>query len=163
MSAVGETATATAEPSVEQPVPRWVAPAFLVIGVGLIPWTIVLALTLPNRHGTHHYGLAWTGFDLALAGMLVAPAVGAARRSSWLQGSATAAATLLVCDAWFDVLSSVTNGELVLSIVLAVFVELPVAAACMFVARHSEETSARARRYAAYARRRRSRSSRGTV
>ena len=143
--------------------PRWVAPAFLVLGVGLIPWTIVLALTLPNRHGTHHYDVAWTGFDLALAGALVATAVGAARHSSWLQGVATAAATLLVSDAWFDVLSSVTNGELALSIALAVFVELPVAAACLFVARHSEETSARARRYAAYARRRRRRTGQGPV
>ena len=50
----------------EQAPPRWVAPVFILLGVGLVPWTVVLAFTLPARHGTHHYDVAWTGFDVVL-------------------------------------------------------------------------------------------------
>jgi len=137
------------------PPPRWVTPAFYVLGVGLIPWTVVLAFVLPSRHGTHYYNVAWTGFDVALAGLLIATAVGAARRTAWLQSVAAAAAALLVCDAWFDMLSSTTTDELLVAIALALLVEFPVAAACIFVSRHAEETTERARRYAAAVRRRR--------
>jgi hypothetical protein len=136
------------------PPPRWVSPLFLILGIGLVPWTFLLAFTLPDHHGTNHYNLAWTGFDVVLAASLIATAVGTARRANWLQSIAAIAAALLVCDAWFDVLSSTTRSELVISLTLAAFVELPVAAACIFVSRHAEETADRARRYAAYVRRR---------
>lgn len=137
----------------ERPPPRWVAPAFVVLGLGLVPWVIVLAITLPARHGTYHYDVAWTGFDVALAGALLATAVGAARRATWLQGSAAVAATLLVSDAWFDVLSATSPDEVAMAAALAAFVELPVAAMCIFVSRHAEETADRARRLAVAARR----------
>jgi hypothetical protein len=84
---------------------------------------------------------------------LIATAVGTARRAAWSQGVAAAAAALLVCDAWFDVLSSTTGRELVASLALAALVELPVAAACILVSRHAEVAADRARRYAAFARR----------
>ena len=126
---------------------------FVLLGVCLLPWTVLLALTLPARHGTTHYGLAWTGFDVALAAALLGTGIGAARQAAWLQGVAAAAATLLICDAWFDVLSSTSRNELVTALMLALFVELPVAAACLFVARHAEEAAIRTRRYAALAHR----------
>lgn len=140
---------------VEHPPPRWAAPVFALLGVGLVPWTVVLALTLPRHHGTRHYDVAWTGFDVALAAALLATAVGAARRATWLQASASVAATLLVTDAWFDVLSATSRAELATSGALALFVELPLAVTCVFVARHSKETADRARRLAALARWRR--------
>ena len=77
------------------PRPRWGKPVFLVLGVGLLRGTVLLALTLPSRHGTHFYNVAWTGFDVALAGLLIATAVGAARRALWLQGVAAAAAAMV--------------------------------------------------------------------
>lgn len=136
---------------IDEPPPAWVAPAFVLMGICLVPWIVLLALTLPSRHGTHHYDLAWAGFDVALALTLIATGVGAIRRAVWLQGVASAAAALLVCDAWFDILSSTSQRELMTAVTLAVFVELPVAAACLFVARHSEETAAKAHRYASLA------------
>src|SRR6478736_3755199 len=111
--------------AVVAPPPWWVSPLFLILGIGLVPWTLLLAFTLPDHHGTNHYNLAWTGFDVVLAAFLIATAVGTARRAAWLQSVAAVAAALLVCDAWFDVLSSTTTNELVTSIALAVFVELP--------------------------------------
>lgn len=131
------------------------APVFLLLGVGLVPWTVVLAITLPERHGTHHYDVAWTGFDVALAVALLATAVGAARRATWLQGAAAVAATFLVVDAWFDVLSATSPDEVAMAAALAAFVELPIAAACIFVSHHAEETADRARRVGALTRRRR--------
>ena len=132
-----------------EPAPPWVARTFLLLGVCLLPWTVLLALTLPARHGTHHYGLAWTGFDVALAAALLATGIGAARQAAWLQGAATAAATLLICDAWFDVLSSTSRNEVLTALLLALLVELPIAAACLFVAHHAEEAAIRAHRYTA--------------
>ncbi len=143
----------------EQAPPRWVAPVFILLGVGLVPWTVVLALTLPAQHGTHHYDVAWAGFDVVLAAALLATAVGAAKRATWLQGVAAVAATLLVTDAWFDVLSATSPDELATAAGLAVFVELPIAAACVFVSRHAQETADRAREIAAFSRRRRRRDS----
>jgi hypothetical protein len=136
------------EPGPTPPAPGWVAPVFVVLGLGLIPWTVLLAMTLPARHGTHHYGVAWTGFDVALAGALAATGIGAFRRAAWLQSAAAVAATLLVCDAWFDVLSSTSQHEVLTSVSLALLVELPLALACLFVARHAEEAADRAHRYA---------------
>ena len=139
--------------AVIEPARPWVARTFVVLGVCLLPWTVLLALTLPARHGTTHYGLAWTGFDVALAAVLAGTGIGAARQAAWLQGVAAAAATLLICDAWFDILSSTSRNELVTAVILALFVELPVAAACLFVAHHAEEAALRTRRYAALAQR----------
>ena len=148
----GATVEAGAVAAIE-PAPPWVSRVFVLLGVCLLPWTVLLALTLPARHGTTHYGLAWTGFDVALAIALLGTGIAAARRAAWLQGVAAAAATLLICDAWFDILSSTSRNELFTALTLAVFVELPVAAACLFVAHHAEEAALRTRRYAALAHR----------
>lgn len=65
-------------------------------------------------------------------------AVSAWRRSPWLEGVATAAAALLVVDAWFDILTSATHVELGIAIGEAVVVELPLAALCVLLARDAE-------------------------
>lgn len=152
-STVKKLITGETEPGPAPPAPRWVAPVFVVLALGLIPWTVALAMTLPAQHGTHHYGVAWTGFDIVLAASLAATGIGAFRRATWLQSAAAVAATLLLCDAWFDVLSSTSQHEVLTSVGLALFVELPVALACLFVARHAEEAADRAHRYAGQARR----------
>lgn len=133
---------------------RLLGPLFFLAGVGLVPWTIYLITTLPGRHvQTRYYDLAWGGFDVALAFVLVATGVGLLRRHLWVQSTATAAATMLVCDAWFDVLSSNPGGDRVVAVALAAFVELPTAVICFLVARHVEEVAERAQRYALVARR----------
>ena len=86
---------------------RWVAPLFMIVALGLVPWTIYLAVTLPSRHVQQNsYDLAWAGFDIALAAAIIATGIGVLWQRLWVQAAATCAATLLVCDAWFDVLSS---------------------------------------------------------
>lgn len=137
------------------PRPRgWLAPLFFVAGLGLLPWTAYLIATLPGRHvQTGFYDVAWGGFDVALAGLLVATGVGLLRRRLWVQSTATAAATMLFCDAWFDVLSSQPGTERLMAVGLALVAELPSAVICLLIARHAEEAAERAQRYALAARR----------
>jgi len=134
-----------------------IAPLLLLAGIGLVPWTIYLALELPRRHvQPRFYDLAWGGFDAALAVLLIATGIGVARRRLWVQGTATAAATMLVCDAWFDILSARDGDERMVAIAFAVGAELPAAALCLLVAR---DAAAVAVRYAAAVRRLRRRRS----
>src|ERR1700692_1025067 len=106
---------------------RWVLPLFSLAAIVLVPWILFLIRSLPSTHAAAHWDIAWAGFDVALALLLLSVAVAAWRRSSWLEGAATAAAALLAVDAWFDVLTSSTNVELAVSISEAVLVELPLA------------------------------------
>ena len=146
--------TEEAAPPIVPRLSRGLAPLFFLAGIGLLPWTVYLVVTLPGRHlQTGYYDLAWGGFDIGLAVLLVATGAGLVRRKLWVQSTATAAATMLVCDAWFDVLSSRPGSERLVAIVLAVVAELPSAAVCLLIARHVEEVAERAQRYALVARR----------
>ena len=143
-----------AAPPVVPRLRRWLAPLFFLAGLGLVPWTAYLILTLPGRHlQTGFYDLAWGGFDVGLAALLIATGAGLLRRKLWVQSTATAAATMLICDAWFDILSSQPGRERLVAIALAVIAELPSAAVCLLIARHVEEVAERAQRYALVARR----------
>src|SRR5512142_2380671 len=133
---------------------RWLAPLFFLAGLALVPWTIYLVVTLPGRHlQSGYYDVAWGGFDIALAALLAATGYGLLRQRLWVQSTATAAATMLLCDAWFDTLSANDNGERFVAVLLALAVELPTAALCLLIARHVEEVAERAQRYALAARR----------
>jgi hypothetical protein len=115
------------------PLPRWVAPLLALVAVFLVPWTLYLTFTLPSRHVTEHYDLAWVGFDIALATAVGATAWAAVRRLRWLVPLAAVTGTMLVCDAWFDVVTSQTGGEILEAALEAVFGELPLAAICGYV------------------------------
>jgi hypothetical protein len=80
-----------AAPPVVPRLRRWLAPLFFLAGIGLLPWTAYLTVTLPGRHlQTGYYDLAWGGFDVGLAALLVATGVGLLRRKLWVQSTATA-------------------------------------------------------------------------
>jgi hypothetical protein len=119
-------------------VPAWVIPLFTLAAIVLVPTVIVLIAALPSTHRSEHWDIAWGGFDVLLALMLLAVAITAWLRSAWLEAAAAAAATLLFVDAWFDVLTASTHGELVLALVEAVFVELPLALLCLWLTRGAE-------------------------
>jgi hypothetical protein len=104
----------------------------------LVPWIVLLVFALPSTQQAAHWDIAWAGFDVALALLLFTVAVAGWRRSPWLEGAATAAATLLFVDAWFDVLTSSTRTEFWVSILEAAFVELPLAVLCLLLARAAE-------------------------
>lgn len=136
LSAASAAEVAT-EPGAWRP-PRWVVPLFGVAAVVLVPWVVLLVAALPSAHRAVHWDIAWAGFDVALALLLSTVAIAAWRRSPWFEGAATAAATLLFVDAWFDVLTSSTRAELVVAVCEAAFVELPLAVLCLLLAGGAE-------------------------
>ncbi|MFR0354950.1 hypothetical protein [Streptomyces sediminimaris] len=98
-----------------------------VCAVALVPWTVLLALSLPSGYKVHHWRVAWVGFDvLLLVAMAATTLFGWLRhRAVILSGLATA--VLLIGDAWFDVSLAFGTPEVWLSAALALFVELPLA------------------------------------
>jgi hypothetical protein len=113
---------------------RWVVPLFALAALLLVPWVVLLVFSLPSTQRAAHWDIAWA----ALALLLLSVAIAAFRRSPWLEGAATAAAALLFVDAWFDVLTSSTRTELLISSAEAILVELPLAVLCLLLARAAE-------------------------
>jgi len=97
--------------------------------VALVCWAGWLSADLPARYLVGHWDLAWVGFDLLLAGCVGATGILTWRGSPFRAGAAFATAVLLVCDAWFDVVTATGSGYLLTSVLSAALVELPLAAA----------------------------------
>ncbi len=121
---------------------RWTGPLFALFSVIMLPWTIYIGVSLPAREVSPNYDAAWAGFDVLLLAALAATAFFAFRRSRYLSTAAAATATLLVVDAWFDVMTTPPGGRLE-SILLAVAVELPLAAVCMWLSYHAQQLAER--------------------
>jgi hypothetical protein len=128
-------------------VPPWIAPAFLLCAAVLIPWTALLFITLPRHYGANHWWLAWGGFDVALVISLAATALTTLRRSPFGEIAAAVTGTLLVCDAWFDVLTSRHTSDVVQALLSAVLIELPLAFLCFWIARNFARAVETARPY----------------
>lgn len=120
----------------------WVGFVFVCGGLAVVPWTVYLALTLPLSSQSGHYRMAWVGFDLLLAFTLLHVgwiAAGGPTRNDRVELPATAAATLLLVDAWFDATTAANGGALLEALLFAVFGELPMAGVCFWIAHHDEE------------------------
>jgi hypothetical protein len=114
--------------------PPWIAPAFLICAVVLLPWATFLIVTLPRNYTANHWRVAWGGFDIGLGVAMVATALAVARRSPFAEVAAAVTGTLLVCDAWFDVVTARTTSELVQAGLEAALVEIPLAILCFWMA-----------------------------
>ena len=78
----------------------------MVVSVGMVPWIVYLALTLPESYRAGNWAAVWVGFDVALVLVLLSTALAAWRRRQLMVPLLLVAATLLLCDAWFDVATS---------------------------------------------------------
>lgn len=109
---------------------------FLMVAcyIWLIPWIFILAFTLPQRHTAAQWPAAWTGFDVLLLGALIFTGFVVWRRLQVAIAGMLITATLLICDAWFDVTLSWGSGEFALSVATALLGELPLAGLCFYVA-----------------------------
>ena len=126
--------------------PRWVLVFYLGGAIVLIPW-IVLMFTVPDVVNVSPHGtLVWGGFDCFLVLGFARTAFNLIRRSP--RGAVTAAmtGTMLLIDAWFDVLTTHRGGEL-LSILMAVFAEIPCALICFYVSRRITKLFEQAKDY----------------
>ena len=119
-------------------IPRWVALLLTAVAAGLVVWTLYLTYALPARHVTDHWRIAWAGFDLGLALTLATTALGVLREAQWVDATAAVSATLLVTDAWFDIVLADPGGERVEAIVLAAIGEIPLALFCVWIVLNAE-------------------------
>lgn len=111
------------------------AVAIMVVSVGMVPWIVYLALSLPKTYVAGHWTLLWVGFDVGLVTLLVATALAAWRRRQIMVPLLLVTATLLLCDAWFDVITSLGRRDGWVSVVTALCAEIPVALAFLWLYR----------------------------
>jgi hypothetical protein len=151
LHAIGTRATPVDEPEEREEtvavlpeiVPRRLAALFGALAILLIPWIIYLGYSLPPHTISRHYNVSWVGFDLLLLFALSRTAILAYHGRRDVQLPAIVTATLLVVDAWFDVTSAHRGWPLAQSLLLAVFIELPLAGVCLYVARRVERLTRR--------------------
>ncbi|MFI5915970.1 hypothetical protein [Dactylosporangium sp. NPDC051541] len=93
--------------------------------VVLVPWSVYLARTLPDRFVTGQWRTAWVGLDVALVVCFAGGAYLGRRRRRTAVPLLVASATLLFADAWFDVSLDWGTADAVPSILMAVLVEGP--------------------------------------
>jgi hypothetical protein len=125
-------------PPTVAPAPRWVAPLYLTLSVLLVPWIVYLGFARPAEFGDGHYRVAWIGLDAMEAIALALTAWLAYRRSTWVDMAATATATLLIVDAWFDLMTATPGWPLTQSIAAAVVLEIPLAVLSLWIARNAQ-------------------------
>jgi hypothetical protein len=103
------------------------ATAFLIMTAVLVPWTVFLGISLPPKYNAGHWNLLWTGFDVALIGVLGYAAWAAWFHRQVLATTAIVAGTLLLCDAWFDIVTSFGHSDQWVTLLTGFGVELPLA------------------------------------
>jgi hypothetical protein len=100
----------------------------------LVPWVLFLGGDLPSRYNAAHWRVAWVGFDLALIAALAATAWFGWRGRQLVGLGMIVTATLLICDAWFDITLSQGRNDQLMSVSSAAVLELPLAALLVFFA-----------------------------
>jgi hypothetical protein len=124
---------------------EWVALGYGVVGIGLLPWAFWLSASLPATHHSAHWDVAWSGFDVGLAACFCGTAIAAYRRAiAWAGAFAAATGTMLLVDAWFDVILESRGNELGTALVEALVFELPAAVVCFWIAFRTERFVSRA-------------------
>lgn len=110
---------------------RQFAVLYLAFAVLLVPWTLFLFISLPDRNVSHWWSVTWGGFDVLLVIVFVGCAYRILRLSPLTASVSAAAAALLVTDAWFDITLAGSRRDFWIAVAMAALVELPVAALCV--------------------------------
>ncbi|MGB8387757.1 hypothetical protein [Mycobacterium sp.] len=99
----------------------------LMIGgaIAMIPWLGYLSVTLPANYVAHNWPATWVGFDTLLVGFMLATAISGYLRRQVLLFAAFTSGVLLICDAWFDLMTA-SPRDIRLSLVTAL-IEVPLA------------------------------------
>ncbi len=103
--------------------------------VVLAGWIVVLAAALLHHFNAHHWRSLWVNFDVLLLAAFAATAWATWRKRQILILLLMLTGTMLCCDAWFDVGTSLATSGMWLSIASAIFAELPLALLAFAVAR----------------------------
>jgi hypothetical protein len=114
---------------------RWFIVFVLACILGLAGWIVTLGLTLPSDVTVREWRLAWIGFDVAELIAFMITGWAAWRGRQIMIPATIVTGTLLLCDAWFDVVLSWDTGERWQSLLSAVLLEVPLAVLFWVVAR----------------------------
>ena len=95
--------------------------------VALAVWIVVIAATLPRHFNAHHWRGVWVNFDVFLLAAFAATAWAIWRERQVLILLLVGIGTMLCCDAWFDVGTSLATPDLWISLGSALVAELPLA------------------------------------
>ena len=100
----------------------------LMIGgsIAMIPWLVYLSVTLPENYVAHNWTATWVGFDVLLVAFMLATAVLGYLRRQLLTLAAFTSGVLLICDAWFDLMTAGPK-DIWLALVTALLIEVPLA------------------------------------
>jgi hypothetical protein len=100
----------------------------LMVGgaIGVIAWIAFLVMTLPANYVAHNWPATWVGFDVMLVAFMAMTAALVFLRPQLVPLTAFTTGVLLICDAWFDVMTAGPH-DLWASALTATLVELPLA------------------------------------
>ena len=115
------------KPTVRPNYVRFTERLLIFATLALVAWIVYLVLDLPVSYRARNWDIAWIGFDF---GMLVS--LGATAWSFWNRRqlavpAAIISATMLVIDAWFDVVTSHVGFDRDAALLSACVIELPLA------------------------------------
>lgn len=135
--------------------PKWTGWVLLALGVLTLPWVAGLAVELPSRSEAAHYDVSWAGFDVLLCALLLRTGWSALHDLEHVEVTAAMTGSLLIVDAWFDVMSAPDTRQFLIALAMALCVELPLAGFCLWIAgrveferrRRSEVLTALVRRF----------------
>jgi hypothetical protein len=108
----------------ERPLALLVAAGCCVVLAG---WIVLLAATLPHHFDAHHWRAVWVNFDVFLLAAFAVTAWAIWRERQVLILLLVLIGTMLCCDAWFDVGTSLATSGFGISLLSAVLAELPLA------------------------------------
>lgn len=101
----------------------------LMVGgaVGLIPWIVYLSFSLPANYVAQNWPATWIGFDCLLIAFMATTAVLGWLRRQLVVLPAFTTGILLICDAWFDIMTAGPGRNVALAILTAALGNLPLA------------------------------------
>jgi len=112
---------------------RWALIGLGAAAVLLVPWMVLLAVTLPGSARVDHWPLAWIGLDVLMAAGCAATALLGLRADPRARLTASATASMAIVDAWFD-LTTADAGSALLQAAACAVAEGALAGACIYLA-----------------------------
>lgn len=122
-------------------VPRWITWFAGSVAIGFLGWIVYLSTGIRSSATTHHYDIAWLGYDVLELSMVAVVAVAAWKHYRSTTIFTAICAVMFAIDAWFDVWTS-PSDEILSAAVLAICLEAPLVAAFTVATIHGERAKA---------------------